>query len=341
MPSREQLIQVIQIQTELAKLGLDLGGVMQFIVEQTLSLIDADGAVIELAEEGEMVYRAASGLARSQLGLRLMIASSLSGLCVKTGEAQTCEDSETDARVDRDACRKVGLRSMIVLPLKHRGESVGVIKAMSAHPSKFQPRDITLLGMLTEMVAASMFFSVKYDNDDLFIKATHDEMTGLANRALFMDRLRNTVSLNVRHKTTSGLLMFDMDDLKKVNDHFGHRTGDAVLVEFSRRLKQVTRETDTAARMGGDEFAVILTPLDDPNGIDSLIRRIEEINKPHFEFESQRFRLKASIGHVLIPLDGTDPEQLLDQADQRMYAEKKARKGRRKSQPESQIKTLH
>lgn len=341
MPSREQLMQVIQIQTELAKLGLDLGGVMQFIVEQTLDLIEADGAVIELAEEGEMVYRAASGIARSQLGLRLMVGSSLSGLCVQSGEPQTCEDSETDKRVDRDACRKVGLRSMIVLPLKHRGESVGVIKAMSAEPAKFLPRDITLLGMLTEMVAASMFFPVKYDNDDLFIKATHDEMTGLANRALFMDRLRNAVSLDVRHKTTSGLLMIDMDDLKKVNDHFGHRTGDAVLVEFSRRLKEVTRETDTAARIGGDEFAVILTPLDDPNGIDSLIRRIEEINKPHFEFEGQRFRLKASIGHALIPLDGTAPEMLLDKADRRMYAEKKARKGRRKSQPESQIKTLH
>lgn len=341
MPSREQLIQVIKIQTELAKLGLDLGGVMQFIVEQTLDLISADGAAIELAEAGEMVYRAASGLARSQLGLRLSVETSLSGHSVHSGEPQICEDSETDERVDRDACRKVGLRSMIILPLKHKGASVGVIKAMSAQPGKFTPGDITLLGMLTEMLAASMFFSVKYDNDDLFIKATHDEMTGLANRALFMDRLRNNVSLNIRHQTVSGLLMIDMDDLKQVNDHFGHRTGDAVLAEFSHRLKQVIRETDTAARMGGDEFAVLLNPLDDLNGIDSLILRIEEIIKPHFEFEGQHFCLKASIGHALIPLDGTDPEQLLDKADQRMYADKKARKDRRNARPESQVKILH
>ena len=341
MPSREQLMQVIQIQTELAKLGLDLGGVMQFIVEQTLDLLEADGAVIELAEEGEMVYRAASGIARGQLGLRLIVDGSLSGLCVHTGEPQTCDDSETDGRVDRDACRKVGLRSMIVLPLKHRGESVGVIKAISSQPAKFLPRDITLLGMLTEMVAASMFFSAKYDSDDLFIKATHDEMTGLANRALFMDRLRNIVSLDMRHNTLSGLLMIDMDGLKKVNDQYGHRTGDAVLIEFARRLKEVTRKTDTAARMGGDEFAVLITPLDDPSGIDSLISRLEEINETPLEFEGQRFLLKASIGYVLIPQEGTDPDMLLDKADRRMYAEKRARKDRRKSQPESQVKTLH
>ena len=120
MPTREQLMQIINIQTEIAKLGLDLGGVMQYVVEQTLPLINADGAVIELAEDGEMVYPAATGIAKDQLGLRLRIDASLSGLCVTTGETLFCGDSETDPRVDSFACRKVGLRSMIVIPLKLR-----------------------------------------------------------------------------------------------------------------------------------------------------------------------------------------------------------------------------
>lgn len=321
-------MQVINIQTEIAKLGLDLGGVMQFIVEQTLPLIEADGAAIELAEDGEMVYRAAWGIAKSQLGLRLRIDASLSGLSVITGETLFCADSETDPRVDHMACQKVGLRSMIVMPLKHKGVTVGVLKGMSAQPNKFQKHDMTLLEMLSEVVAASMYFSVKYDSDDLFIKATHDSMTGLANRALFMDRLRNAVAQTGRSQRSSGVLMIDMDGLKQINDTHGHRIGDAVIIEFSNRIKKATRDTDTAARLGGDEFGIILTPLESLDGIDSAIRRIDSEIKSPFVFENRQYRLDASIGSALIPTDGNEPDKLMELADQRMYSIKHSRKTR-------------
>lgn len=321
-------MQVINIQTEIAKLGLDLGGVMQFIVEQTLPLIEADGAAIELAEDGEMVYRAAWGIAKSQLGLRLRIDSSLSGLSVITGETLFCADSKTDPRVDHTACQKVGLRSMIVMPLKHKGVTVGVLKGMSAQPNKFQKHDMTLLEMLSEVVAAAMYFSVKYDSDDLFIKATHDSMTGLANRALFMDRLRNAVAQTSRGQRSSGVLMIDMDGLKQINDTHGHRIGDAVIIEFSNRIKKATRDTDTAARLGGDEFGIILTPLESSDGIDSAIRRIDSEIKSPFVFENRQYRLDASIGSALIPTDGNEPDKLLELADQRMYTIKHSRKTR-------------
>lgn len=326
MPTRGQLKQIINIQTEIAKLGLDLGGVMQYVVERTLPLIDADGAVIELAEDGDMVYRAAAGLAKNQLGLRLKINTSLSGLSVETGETLTCTDTESDDRVDRIATRKVGLRSMIVMPLKHCGVTVGVLKGMSVQPNKFKPRDIRLLEMLSEVVAASMYFSAKYDSDNLFIKATHDGMTGLANRALFMDRLRNAVARTDRQECTTGVLMIDMDGLKWINDTHGHRAGDAVIIEFSNRLKQSIRETDTAARLGGDEFGVILSPVESSEGMDSTIQRIDSEITPLFDFENKQYQLKASIGLALIPKDGTEPDKILEVADQRMYAVKHARK---------------
>jgi len=328
MPSNEQLMQVIHIQTEIAKLGLDLGGVMQYVVEQTLPLIAADGAVIELAEDGEMVYRAAAGIASPQLGLRLRIGASLSGQCVMTGEILSCTDSETDPRVDQAACRRVGLRSMIVMPLKHRGVTVGVLKAMSVQPDKFDECEMTLLGLLSEVVAAAMYFSVKYDCDELFHKATHDGMTGLANRALFMDRLHNVVARAGRDAHPSGVLMIDMDGLKQINDTHGHRIGDAVLVEFSNRLKMITRVTDTAARLGGDEFGVILTPLETTDGIGHAAQRIDAKIAPPFVFEDGTYQLRASIGCALVPTDGTEPDQLLEVADQRMYATKQSRKPR-------------
>lgn len=328
MPSNEQLMQVIRIQTEIAKVGLDLGGVMQYVVEQTLPLINADGAVIELAEDGEMVYRAASGIASPQLGLRLRLDASLSGLCVMSGEILSCNDSETDPRVDLAACRRVGLRSMIVVPLKHRGVTVGVLKALSARPASFDECAMTLLGLLSEVVAAAMYFSVRYDSDDLFFKATHDEMTGLANRAFFMDRLHNVVARAGRDAHLSGVLMIDMDGLKQINDTHGHRIGDAVLVEFSNRLKRITRETDTAARLGGDEFGVILTPLESPDGAGHAAQRIDSETVPPFVFEDGTYQLRASIGCALVPEDGNEPGRLLEVADQRMYAAKQSRKPR-------------
>lgn len=326
MPSRKQLLKVINIQTELLKLGSDLGKVMQWVVEETLQLIDADGAAIELAEAGEMVYRATSGIAAPELGMRLRIDASLSGLSVVIGEVITCEDAELDDRVDKEACRKLGLRSMIVLPLKFTGLTVGVLKAMSIQPRKFKPQEVILLTMLSDAVAAAMYYSVKYHSDELFLKATRDAMTGLANRALFMDRLRENVARTHRTNISTGVLMVDMDGLKQINDTFGHRIGDAVIIEFSNRLREVTRDTDTAARLGGDEFGVILAPLENSEGLDSAIRRIQSQLRLPFSFENESHQLQASIGSALIPVDGTHPEELLDLADQRMYAVKRRKK---------------
>jgi len=326
MPSRKQLLKVIEIQTELLKLGNDLSKVMQLVVTETLPLIVAEGAAIELAEDGEMVYRAASGIAAPDLGLRLKIAASLSGLSVMKGEVLTCDDSEVDPRVDKEACRKLGLRSMIVLPLKFSGVTVGVLKAMSKRPRKFKERDVTLLSMLSDAVAAAMYFSVRYESDELFVKATHDSMTGLANRALFMDRLRENVARTSRSNTPTGVLMVDMDGLKQINDTFGHRIGDAVIVEFSNRLKKVTRESDTTARLGGDEFGVILAPLEHPEEVDVAVQRIQTKLQPPFAFEDSKFELNASIGSAVMPTDGLEPERLLELADQRMYAVKRRKK---------------
>lgn len=323
MPSQKQLLEIINIQTEIAKLGLDLGEVMTLVVERTVSLIGADGAAIELAEGNDMVYRAVAGNARPHLGLRLSQQNSLSGECVRTGKMLRCEDSESDPRVDRDACRQVGLRSMIVMPLKYGESTVGVLKAMSAQQSKFKKGDEALLGLLSDVIGAAMYFAAKFDSDSLFHKATHDGLTDLANRSLFMDRLRNVLERRDRDHRQAAVLMIDMDGLKAVNDAYGHRTGDAVLKEFANRLKAASRRSDTVARLGGDEFAIILTPAEVPDGINAATQRITSRLASPFLFEDFTLPMRASIGAASIPADGTDIEQLLEKADHRMYAVKK------------------
>ena len=331
MPSPKQLLEVIGIQTEIAKLGLDLGEVMALVVERTLGLIGADGAAIELAEGNEMVYRAASGIARPQIGLRLALNASLSGCCVRTGEILRCDDSEEDPRVDRNACRAVGLRSMIVIPLRHHDATVGVLKAMSSQPAKFSAQDEALLGLLSEAVAAAMFFATKYGQDDLFHMATHDSLTGLANRALFMDRLRNTLIRCSRDRQPVGVLMIDMDGLKRINDDFGHRAGDAAIREFGTRIARATRSSDTVARLGGDEFAIILSPVDNQDGIDTALHRLQEATREPFRFEGREHPLTASVGAASYPDDSADVLALIDVADQRMYRTKRESRQRHAS----------
>lgn len=324
MPSREKLLEVIAVQTEVARLGLDLGGLMDLVVQRTLSLVNADGAVVELAEGEDMVYRAAAGMARGSLGLRLQRGSSLSGLCVTQGRALHCDDALADPRTDRAACQRLGIRALVVVPLRHGDETVGVLKAMSSQVGRFEPRDIALLEMLADLVGASMYFATRYAPHELFHKATHDGLTDLPNRSLFLDRLRSSLAQATRDGLPLAVLMLDMNGLKPINDRHGHRAGDAALLEFSRRLTGGVRQSDTAARLGGDEFGVLLRPLASDGGLEATVNRLARQLNGSFEFEGRMLQVGASIGAACFPEDGSELPRLIDVADQRMYRHKRA-----------------
>lgn len=325
MPSREKLLEVIAMQTEVAGLGLDLdfGHLLDLVARRTLALVDADGAVLEMAEGDEMVYRAAAGMAEGTLGLRLKRHHSLSGLCVSQGQALRCDDALTDPRADRAACQRLGLRAMVVVPLRHHGVTIGVLKAMSRQPARFDDRHVALLGMVSELVAAAMFFATRYAPGELFHKATHDSLTDLPNRALFLDRMHASLAQAVRDRQPLAVMMLDMNGLKPINDRHGHRAGDAALLEFARRLSAGVRQSDTAARLGGDEFGVLLRPLSADGGLEATMRRLSRDLNGHFDFEGQALGVGASMGAACFPEDGADVARLLELADQRMYQHKR------------------
>lgn len=325
MPSREKLMEVIAIQTEVARLGLDLGGLMNLVVHRTLNLAGADGAAVEMADGDEMVYRAAAGMADGNLGLRLKRDGSLSGLCVREGRALHCDDALQDPRTDRAACLKLGARSMVVVPLLYQGETVGVLKAMSANVAHFHARHVALLALLSDLVAAAMYFAILYSPGELFHKATHDGLTDLPNRALFLDRLRSSLGQAVRDRQPLAVVMLDLNGLKPVNDGHGHRAGDAVLLEFARRLGAAVRQSDTVARLGGDEFAVMLRPLAAEGGLDTTMKRLAHHLDGGFAFEGRMLTISASMGAASFPEDGGEMAQLLELADQRMYGHKRDR----------------
>jgi diguanylate cyclase (GGDEF)-like protein len=323
VPSREKLLEVIAIQTEVARLGLDLGSLMNLVVGRTLNLANADGAAVEMAEGEDMVYRAAAGMAGNSLGLRLKRGASLSGLCVREGRALHCDDALADPRTDRAACEKLGLRSMIVVPLRHDGETVGVLKAMSSKVGHFTDRHVALLELLSDLVGAAMYFATRYAPGDLFHKATHDGLTDLPNRSLFLDRLRSSLAQALRDGQPLAVVMLDMNGLKPINDRHGHRAGDAALLEFARRLNAGVRQSDTAARLGGDEFGLLLRPLAPEGGLDATLDRLAQELNGGFEFEGRLLSVGASMGAACFPEDGHDVAHLIELADQRMYRHKR------------------
>ena len=320
----EILVEIIHAQTEIAKLGLDLGAVMNLVAERVQRLTGAVGAVVELAEGDDMVYRAVSGLAQSQLGLRLKQAGSLSGLCVQTGQILSCEDSERDARVDLDACRRVGVRSMLVAPLSHQGTAVGVLKIASPDVAAFGDGHRRVLELMSGLIAASMYHAARHDPEDLYHRATHDPLTGLANRALFYDRLRQCLSMAMRRSKLVGVISIDMNHLKAINDRHGHRAGDAALCEIAARIARISRRSDTAARLGGDEFGIVLAEVESRQDVAHLSNRLDHEIRLPFTFEGLVMPLSASLGMALYPEDGTEIETLIDRADQAMYQAKRA-----------------
>ncbi|WP_096702344.1 sensor domain-containing diguanylate cyclase [Magnetospirillum sp. 15-1] len=323
------LLEIIKVQTDISRLGVDFGAVMTLVADRLQDLTGAKGAIVELAEGDEMVYRAAAGIAQSQLGLRLNAGTSLSGLCIATGGILQCDDVEIDPRVDLNACRRVGVRSMVVAPLSHEGTTIGVLKIASPTPHAFSAQHNRVLELISGMVAAQMFHSARMEKEELYRLATQDALTGLANRALFYDRLRQRLAeARRRQQGCFGIVNFDMDGLKPINDQYGHGAGDAAICETARRIRTAARETDTVARLGGDEFAAILTSICGRDGIASYVDRMVETVRTPFDFQGRSLPLDCSYGVAAFPEDGTELETLMAIADERMYEVKRTRKHR-------------
>jgi len=152
----ERLAQVVAIQRDVASARQELQAAMQTITEGTQEITRAEGAVVTLVDGEEMVFRAASGMVTSHLGLRLNAMTSLSGRCVRENVLFKCDDAKTDDRVDREACRKIGLRSMVVVPLRHSGQAIGVLTVVSSRPNAFTAQDVATLELMAGVLSSAV-----------------------------------------------------------------------------------------------------------------------------------------------------------------------------------------
>jgi diguanylate cyclase (GGDEF)-like protein len=155
--------------------------------------------------------------------------------------------------------------------------------------------------------------------------AFRDSLTGLANRALFSDRLTNSLARARRGHTQLAVLLLDLDDFKPINDHHGHAAGDAVLAEVAVRLGECLRETDLVARLGGDEFGILLEgPV--PADVEMVVERIERSVRRPFLIGGREMSVGVSVGVARTAEAGLNADELLRDADAAMYATKRAGK---------------
>ena len=188
--------------------------------------------------------------------------------------------------------------------------------------------------ILDEAGNITHFVGVKEDmttlkelQDQMAHMAHHDQLTGLPNRFLFHDRLAQALASARRRRAGFALLYLDLDGFKPVNDQFGHEAGDALLIAVGERLLRCVRAADTVARMGGDEFTILLPEIQEPAHIRRVVEQILQSLEEPFAVGEGECRIGLSIGIARFPEDGDTSDLLLSRADTAMYEVKRSGQG--------------
>ena len=169
---------------------------------------------------------------------------------------------------------------------------------------------------------------LKHHEKELRRIAHYDALTGIPNRVLLADRMKQAIAQAKRDQKILGVCYLDLDGFKIVNDTLGHQAGDQVLIEITQRIGNILREADTVARLGGDEFVVLLPDLNYVEECITTLKRLLETIALPVRLQDQSFFLTASIGASIFPDDNNDPDVLLRHADQAMYIAKQSGKNR-------------
>lgn len=228
-----------------------------------------------------------------------------SGEKCQTGECPLNRIKQGEERVETESeieCRdgQIMTCAMAGAPFKNdQGEIIGIVEFLT---------DITEKKKVEERIN---------------FLAYHDHLTGLPNRTCFFDRLALELAHANRNNQMLAVLFVDLDGFKYVNDSMGHAIGDLLLKDVGRRLSKCIRASDTVARIGGDEFILLVPGLKRQQNAAALTKKIIKSFKEPWHVDNVDFQIQASIGIALYPGDGDDPDTLMDHADMAMYRAKK------------------
>jgi len=218
------------------------------------------------------------------------------------------------------------LRSALSVPLTGLERTVGVLTLYRIGADAFGPDDLRILAGLSSKIGLSFENSLKYRA--LEASATTDYLTGLNNTGALFERLNQELSRCSRHKSPLTVLICDLDQFKQVNDRFGHNAGNEVLRAFGKGLTTICRDYDVTARLGGDEFVIVLPGLK-ASALGDKILALSTLATEAGRMVCGESIISASVGLASWPEDGITADELIGEADRRMYADKNRRKQKR------------
>lgn len=225
--------------------------------------------------------------------------------------------AETTNYVWSELLTDLGVRSALVHPIKVNGETVAILEFFSEQQIK--PNKLLLQTLEYAVDQLGRVFEREITEAKITHLATHDALTGLPGLSLGKDRLSQAMSQARRNKAKAGLIFMDLDGFKLVNDTHGHAAGDEVLKELGARLTSVVRDVDTVARVGGDEFIVVLTGLDNHRGAEIVANKILKVLSSPIDYGGVKLHLGVSMGISIFPDNASDSAQLIKVADKAMY----------------------
>jgi diguanylate cyclase (GGDEF)-like protein/PAS domain S-box-containing protein len=236
------------------------------------------------------------------------------------GDRQTLFVSDLDEEPWRDdpARHTAPWRSYYATKLSVNNTEFGALVFASRRPHGAIPDMDRDLIQLMSLFVAGAIERARYA-ERIQQLAFYDSLTGLPNRVLFDDRIKQTIGAAKRYNRGFAVMYLDLDDFKGVNDRFGHPAGDRVLKAVADRLTLVLRESDTVARFGGDEFAILQPVVNGAADAADLARKIVETLQQPLEVEGNDHLVHTSIGIALYPADGGTPEDLMEHADHALY----------------------
>ncbi|MEA2418472.1 MAG: hypothetical protein QOE60_678 [Thermoleophilaceae bacterium] len=304
--------------------------VAERLVEAVPEVVDCDRVSVWLWDDGarELTCRAASGHVGAEPYDAHITPADSPNLAAQLEHPEPEPiffDLSTEDRVVRSQMDRYGGVAAISAPIVARGEFLGTLSVgVSSEPDRLQPRQ-DLLDRLSGVVAqAASAFQTARLVDTVTHQARHDGLTGLANRAVFAERIERALATAAECGEPVGLFFVDLDDFKGVNDDWGHHAGDDVLREVARRLMTTVHATDTVARLGGDEFAIVLSGVEDRTVVDAAAERVLRAFDEPFLVGGERLAVGASVGCAIWPDDAAEVEALMRHADAEMYRAKRS-----------------
>ena len=311
--------------TTTALLGeLDLGMVLQGILQQATALTGIPHGFVQLFEkdDNEATIRAGVGVYAAEVGTAAKVEGGVYAEVVRTGKMVVVEDYANWAN-RLTTKRQAGLSMGLQAPLKINDKFIGLLGlAAFGEPVNLDADKLAAVEHLAGIAGVAVKNALSHDEARTL--AYQDVLTGLANR-VSLSRWLEAEMQRARNEQAHGALFFiDMDDLKTINDTFGHSLGDEVIITAARHIQDAVGMTGFLARIGGDEFVVGLPGNSDRLAVSILAERLLQYLSHDYEISGQHIHMSASIGITLYPKDGDTPDEILKNADSAMYAAKRS-----------------